>query len=591
MRPISLALLVALTGCSDDGPASTATASASGTGTTDAATTPPTTGATDTTTSSGATDSATATATVTTSAASSDSGEPTTTDATTTPTATDTTTTAPADPTSAVAPKWLRQLDGLNFRPFIAALPDGDVAALITGGLYAHQLVLAEGDADEQQLASMFVAPALARFDGQSGALVSARMLAKLGQNAPYGMSARSHQLTVAGNGDLLVAGNWVGLVEFFPGTADSTTLLAEIKQNGNNLDRAEEPYFFRLTPAGAVTWLVRGRTPPGIATTWFNDAKGIAALPGDDVLIVGDYESDGFVVAHGTAGAKTMTGSQASYFARLGADGSPAWVHRNSQRLPFNTLRGNADGTLYAQLPADATLFADADAPTQTMSEPGMMTGVIGRIDPNGGALWTANVAASAANPLRSFVVTASGDLVLHGEIAGELLVRDAAGTVMNAASDSPQAFVAALDPTGAGLWLRPLGPTVTSYGPALAGSDGVWLAAQISAPHVIEIAGQSTPLPALGYADTATVLLRIAVTGDIDAVQVVGADLPIASLAWSGPDQASFLLVSDYICDSSQPFVVAADGVSLEPLPIGCEMEPLDDARGYVAAIPRTP
>lgn len=128
-----------------------------------------------------------------------------------------------------------------------------------------------------------------------------------------------------------------------------------------------------------------------------------------------------------------------------------------------------------------------------------------------------------------------------------------------------------------------------MTSYGPALAGDDGVWLVAQISAPHVIEIAGQSTPLPALGDTDTATVLLRIDSTGD--AVQVVGADLPIASLAWSGPDQAAFLLVSDCICDSTQPFVVAAAGDGLEPLSIGCEMEPLDDARGHVAAIPRTP
>ncbi len=603
MRSISLALLIALAGCNDGGMGGTdATGGADTTAPTTAPTTVPTTGASDATTASsdGTTGDATATATATTTTTATATSEA----VTTTGTASDTTTTASSgpddttdgtgttgvdiDPVGAVGPKWLRRLDGLNFASHLAALPDGDVAAMITGGLYAKQIVLAQGDADEQVMSSMYVAPALARFDGATGALESARMLAKLGKNAPYGMSARPHQLEVASNGDLLVAGTWVGLVEFFPGSADSATLLAEIKQNAD-LDRAEEPFYFRMTPAGAVVWLIRGRTPPGLQTTWFNYGKGIAGLPGDEVMIAGDFEASGFVVAHGTPGAKTLNGALDSYFARLGPTGSPVWVHRNADSMPFKTLQSGADGAVYSQVAVDSTIFADTDAPTKTMSEPGLKTGVVGRIAPAGGLEWTANVAGDGVSPLRHFEVALDGTLVLYGQVASALLVRDANGVAMDAELGAPQAWVAGLGPTGEGLWLRALGPTVETYGPALAGDDGVWLVARVAAPYELEVAGQLRSLPALGYPGPATVLLRIGGGGEVDAVQVVGADLWIDSLVWSGPDQASFVMLGGYFCDLAQPFVVNAAGDGLDALPIACDMQPLDDSRGFVAAFPR--
>lgn len=590
---LTAALLAALTGCADD---SAGDASASASATTSASTSA-SGGTTTATTSTSTTDA------LTTSAGATEGGGDTAITGETSESATastgesDTSTTGgDDDPVSASAPSWLRALDGLNSLapPRVVPLPDGDVLALISGGLYAKEIVLAEGDADETVLATMYVAPALARFDGASGALKTARMLAKLGQGTQYGMSVQTQEVELASNGDLLVAGTWFGAAEFFPGTGDSETMVAEIKLNGNNLDRAEEPFFYRMTPDGGVTWLIRGRTPPAIETTWFNFGKGIAALPGGDVVIAGDYELPGFVVAHGTAGAKTMSGSQSSYFARLGADGSPTWAHRNSQRLPYSPLlRSGADGALYSLLPADATIFADADAPTMTVAEPGLSTLVLGRVAASGGLEWTVNVARAGSHPLRGFEVTEGGDLLLFGDLEGELLLRDAGGAVTGAQSDAPEGWIAGLSPAGEGLWIRTLGPTVSLPGPTLAGHDGVWLVAQIAAPYELAVAGVVTSLPALGYGpeSTATALLRIDPAGEVTAAQVVGADLQIDSLAWSGPDQGAFLVTGGYWCDSIQPHVVSDGGDGLAALASACEMKPLDDQRGYVAAVPRTP
>jgi hypothetical protein len=606
---LALGLFVAFAGCADDG-ASTESAGQTGAETTTTAASDVTTGGASlpTTGGPGQTGAETTTTAASDTAATgvaSTTGDATTGDATTSDTTTDDatgsttastgddTSTGGDDPVVAVAPAWLRALDGLTFTQRVAALPDGDVVALLTGGLYAKEIVVAQGGADEQVLPTMILAPALARFDGATGALEEARMLAERGEGTPYGASVQLNDLDVADNGDLLVVGTWFGLAEFFPDSPDSETMLAEIKLNGNNLDRAEEPFFFRMTPDGDVTWLVRGRTPPGLQTTWFNYGKGIAGLPGGDVVIAGEYEQSGFVVAHGEPGAKTMTGSQSSYFARLGGDGSPVWVYRNTTRLPQLPLKSGADGAIYSILPADATIFADADMPTTTASEPGLATAVFGRVAPDGGLQWTVNVAKADPSPLWGYEIAGGGDLLLYGVVDGEVVLRDAGGEATSAQTDAAQAWIAGLDPAGDGLWIRALGPTVTAVGPAIAGADGVWLVARISAPHEVEVAGVPTPLPALGYGPeaTATALLRIDSAGEVTAVQVIGADLPIASLAWSGPDQGSFLALAGYYCGIEQPSVVAAGGAALEPLAFACDMRPLDDSRGYVAAIPRVP
>ncbi|MEZ4449617.1 MAG: hypothetical protein R3B09_09060 [Nannocystaceae bacterium] len=535
------------------------------------------------TTSGGVTDTATGSTTAT------DTDTDTNTD-------TDATTGGLGEPVGAVAPAWIRAADGLSSLgpPRVAALPDGDVIALITGGLYAHEIVLADGDADEVVLAAMYTAPALARFDGASGALKEGRMLARLGEGAPFGMSVLPRELRVASDGDLLVVGTWTGTTEFFPGTGDAATHVTLMKILGNDFHRAEDPFAFRMRPDGSIAWFVRGRTPAPITTTWFNYGRGLAPLPDGGLVIAGDYELSGFVVADNTGGAKTMSGTLKSYYARLGADGEPAWIYRNSIQGPFSPLRSGDDGALYAFLPRDATVFEDSGGPWMTGSEPGLSTSVLGRLDPDGGVLWGAHVARSApSGPLRGFEPTIDGDVLVVGDANGEVLLRDASDATMSTVLDAQQAFVAGFSAAGEGLYLRGLGASVGGVGLTLRGDDGVYVVAQIAAPFELEVAGEVTPLPELGadLESAMTTILRIDGAGEVVSAQVLGVDLPIASLAWSGDDQGSFLVTGGYWCDSGAPFVIAEGGEALVALKTGCDMEPNDDQRGYVAAVPRLP
>ncbi len=604
----TLLLALALAGCGDDGlgTASDSAASEGGetthnTDNTDAATNANSTGATASTTSasstggvtdstntSDATDSATATSTSTSDATES-------TDETSGTSGTSGTTGAPEEPLGAEAPLWLRGIDGLTSLspPRIAPLPDGDVAAVLTGGLYAHELVLAVDDEDEVVLEAMYTAPAFARFDGQTGELTEGRMLARLGQQAPFGMSVLPRQLTRASNGDLLIAGTWTGTTEFFPGTADAATHVTEMKLDGNQFHRAEDPFLIRMTPAGAVSWFVRGRTPPGLTATWFNYGKAVAPLPDGGVLFAGDYDYSGFIAASNTGGAKTMSGGQSSYFARLDASGEPSWIYRNTAKHQFTQLFAGADGTVYSQLPVNATVFADADQPFETSAEPELGTSVIGRLDTDGGVLWRARVAKDATPPLRGLEQTAGGDVLLFGNGNGELLFRDADDAVLNLSVDEEQGWIAGLSEDGEGLWFNALGPGVRVFGPSLVDDDGVWVVARVVTPFELEVAGELMPLPPLNYeyefSSAVTVLLQIDASGELARAQVLGNNLPVSSIAWSTPEKTGFFVTGAYWCDTAaQPAVLSVDGESFDALKHGCEMDP-DDQRGYVAAIPR--
>ena len=613
-RPLPLGLALALTtaGCSDDSGQGSASASASASASTGDASTSAASGVS-ATVASDASATASSSASVSASASdgstndastgevSSDATTDSTTDATTDSTTDGTTggetstTGGGSDPLGVVAPSWLRLMDGLITLgpPRVTTLPDGDVVALVTGGLYAKEIIFAKGDDDEQVLETAILAPALAIFDRETGALSSARLLAEKGPNTQYGASVKVSSLDTASNGDLLVSGTWFGKATFFPGTGDSVLMDAPIKLNGDTLDRAEEPYYLRMKPSGAIDWLIRGRTPLPLQKTWFNYGHSIIALPGDDVLVAGDYEQGGFVFADGKPGEKVMSGSQSSYFARLGSDGSPTWTAKNSKRLRANAMRSLGDGAIYTLLPADAMILADSDAPTMTAAEPGKTTSTVGRLDPEGAITWTANVAWDESGYLGGYEVTASGGLIAFGYVNGEMMVRGADDLALSGGADSYSAWIAGFSADGEALWLRVLAPGTTFMGVSLTGDDGVWLGASVAAPFELEIGGELMSLPDLGFNDGeesyASLLVRIDDDGQVAQAQLLGGDLPITSLAWSDPDQSSFLVLGARYCSPTPASVIADDLKSLKLVPLNCDMEPLDDQPGYIAAIPR--
>ena len=494
-------------------------------------------------------------------------------------------------PVTAIPPTWLRELDGLLSLapPRVAALPNGDAAALLTGGLYADQIAFAVGDDDELVLDTPYVVPALATFEGTTGGLGSARLLAEVGAGAPYGISVQVESLDRAPNGDLLAAGTFVGTATFFPGTADATSMVALQTLNGAALDRAEDPFFFRLTPEGDLVWMTRGRTPAPLSTTWFNYGEGIASLPDGEAVVSGELEQSGFIFGDGTPGQTVLAGSQDSYVSRLDASGSPTWVGRNTARIAWDALRTSPDGAIYGFLPGSATLFADSASPVVVSPEPEMQSLTLARIDPAGALAWTATIAWESGGPL-GLEVTVGGSLVVYGNNSGELLFRDPDGVETTETFDDYRGWVAGIDAEGHVEWLHTHGEGHTNSWPALGGTDGVWIATHVVAPFDVEVAGEMVPLPELGLDDEAIadVLVRIDADGDVAAAQVLGSDTRLSSLDWIDDSQTGVFAIGGYYCEFSLPFVVDADGTGLEALTTGCDMEPHDDQRGWIASLP---
>ncbi len=55
------------------------------------------------------------------------------------------------------------------------------------------------------------------------------------------------------------------------------------------------------------------------------------------------------------------------------------------------------------------------------------------------------------------------------------------------------------------------------------------------------------------------------------------------------AGASDNALLTTGGCWCGSTQPFVIASGGETLEGLKYACDMEPNDDQRGDVAATPR--
>ena len=68
-------------------------------------------------------------------------------------------------------------------------------------------------------------------------------------------------------NGDIYFAGTWWGENYFHYGVPGQTVMTSLSKLNGNQFDRAEDPFFTRMDVMGGVDWLMRGRTPSAVRT------------------------------------------------------------------------------------------------------------------------------------------------------------------------------------------------------------------------------------------------------------------------------------------------------------------------------------
>jgi hypothetical protein len=614
---LSLIAATALTGCPDGTANVTADApdtTTSGGGATGTATEPttgaPTTGTTSTTTAGPTSTGTSTTGDSDTSAVTTTRGETTTasttgetTGDTTTGTTTGTTGTTTGDmtgdttgdtttgdePVTLSGHDWLHYITGYSsLEPLFAEkLPNGQVFVTGGGGLYGRYVTLATGEPEEITYDLDGIGSFAEWLDETDGSRVHSRMLTTT--KSPMGTYGFSNAITHAPGGDIVVAGYWWGENYFNHDTPYQSVMKSESLIINNQYHRAEDPFFTRMDGAGAPLWLHRGRTPGPLNTTWFNQPRGIVALPDGDFLTTADYERPGFVAFHGTAGAKTMTGTNSAYMARLGADGVPKWV----LECAGNFVRGRGlaagpGGVVYALTYENMVLFKgtpdELTIPKEADDDDTKWMFPLVRVDPAGKPTWVRRLVGIGGSFTPAVVVRDDDSAVIVAQLNGELQIRDGQDIAGSLTTQQSDVVIARIAPDGGLAWIRALG---LKSGNVIAASGGeVWIAGTLpGTATTIKLDEQEVPLPALQF-DTELdirVLLRISADGAATEARVVGAGLPSEYLSSDG---LSLLLTGTYHCDMAVPLLFDEGGVGV-PMASACDQADTKAYRGYVLSV----
>ncbi|MEM6994743.1 MAG: hypothetical protein AAF721_29790, partial [Myxococcota bacterium] len=386
--------------------------------------------------------------------------------------------------------------------------------------------------------------------------------------------------------GDVLVAGIFTGDTVFFPGAPEQTTRTTLSALIGNTLHRAEDPFFVRLSPAGEVVWALWGRTTPPLTGTWYNSPAALVPL-GDGTTFISGNVRQSFILGDGAPGQTSLDGNR-SYFAHVGVDGSLGTVFRHSDSAAVRPMALAPSGRIYGMVSDGATLFVGTEYEVDLLAEPGLITQTVARIDPDGGIDWSINFARETAGGVMGVAATPDDGLIVHGNVNGDFVVRDADDELHAGTSEAFAGWVARLDADGSLQWLS-TDPALLFYatGTLPTNDGGVWIAAEVRAPYELPISGEVQSLPDLGLDDpaTASTLLRLD-DGIITHARVFGRNLNVNSLEWADDAQQAVVVAGDNeACESLEPAVVDAAGTGLSPLTVGCNAD--ETAQAHVARV----
>ncbi len=513
----------------------------------------------------------------------------TTTGDTTTGTTTGDTTTGGEPAVTLSGYDWLHYVTGhIALEPMFAeGLTNGQVFVTGGGGLYGKYITLSPGNPDEITYNLNGIGSFAEWLDGADGHRLHSRMLTTT--KAPMGTYGFGDAITHAPGGDIVVAGYWWGENYFHQNTPYQSVMKSESLIINNQYHRAEDPFFTRMNSAGAVAWLRRGLTPGPLNTTWFNQPRGIVALPDGDFLTTGAYERPGFVAFSGTAGAKTMTGTNSSYMARLDPNGVPKWVHEcTGYFVRGRGLASGPGGATYALSYEGMTLFkgspGEVAIPKELDDDNTKWMFPLVRVDPAAKATWVRRLVGIGGSFTPAVVTRDDDSAVIVARLNGELQIRDEQGVAASITTSGSDVIVAGITPAGAVLWMRTLG---LKSGTIIAPSGGdVWIAGTLpGAATTVKIGDKQVPLPSLQFdpALDLRVLLRIGADGDAVEARVVGAGLPAGYLSSNG---LSLLLTGDYTCNEAVPVLFDEGGVGV-PMASACAQPDTKAYRGYVLSV----
>jgi hypothetical protein len=265
------------------------------------------------------------------------------------------------------------------------------------------------------------------------------------GRTGSFGQQS-GRAVAVAGNGDVLLAGNFTGTISFGQG-----------KFSGAN----PSVFLARFAPSGQPLWV---RTFGDDVGSVF--VSGLAVTKNGGVVIGGRFSD---VVSFG--GEPLLAPGQAAYVAQLDADGAPVFsLGFGGTNHSVTSLTTDTLGSIVVTGVNNGTLqLGGASFSTSGQSV------FLAKLDPDGTPRWMVQL--GDADKATSYTVTTDvlGDVFVAGEFASTISF----GDKNIPASSGRDGFVARLSSAGQPLWLMPFGDAAASASVRAAVAD--------SAGHVV--------------------------------------------------------------------------------------------------------
>lgn len=232
--------------------------------------------------------------------------------------------------------------------------------------------------------------------------------------------------MDIDAEGNVILAGTFEGAVDF----GDS------VRGAGG-----QDVYLLKLDPAGNTLW---SRSFGDISP---QEATGVAVGPGGDVLVAG------WVNGTIDLGGGPLQAPSGAFVAKFDATGAHVWskLLDDANLMPGDVAVDGAGDVLFA-----GQSLATVDIGTGPVPLAGFSSAFVAKLDPSGAALWARSFGAPGGHAWAgSIAADSAGNIVLAGEFFGSIEVD---GTPLPAPAAGGSAFVVKLGAGVGAFWIRAL-------------------------------------------------------------------------------------------------------------------------------------
>ncbi|MGA1699037.1 MAG: SBBP repeat-containing protein, partial [Ilumatobacteraceae bacterium] len=256
--------------------------------------------------------------------------------------------------------------------------------------------------------------------------------------------------VAVDSSGNVFTTGYFQGLVDFDPGSANSTLASAGVK----------DAFLQKLDSDGNYDWAIR------LGSAANDEGYSVTTDISDNVLVHGIFQGTVDFDPGAGADSRTTTGSYAAYILKLDTSGGFVWVSVfvDGTSSVFSSSRGKSiavDGSdnVYTTGYFDGTADFDPSAGSSNLTSAGNWDVYVTKLDSSGALQWAKALGGSMDDYGRSIAVDGSGNVYTTGEFndsadfdpgPGSSILSSPGGT------DDLDVFVSKLNSSGSFVWAK---------------------------------------------------------------------------------------------------------------------------------------